>query len=81
MFTIFEDRVTHPLYRYTEVGHARRPKTEAELPRATSCRLDRISRETQWHASPHLLSGFLRGVRAILREWRRRKKIGSSLLG
>jgi uncharacterized protein YjiS (DUF1127 family) len=29
--------------------------------------------ERQWQASPHRLRGFLSGVRAVLREWRRRK--------
>jgi uncharacterized protein YjiS (DUF1127 family) len=74
MFTIFEeDRVTQPLYRYTRIGRARRLRTKAELSQAASCCPDRISQETQWRASPHRLSGFLRGVRATLREWRRRK--------
>ena len=73
MFTIFEeDRVTQPLYRYTRIGRARRLRTKAELSQATCCP-DRISQETQWHASPHRLSGFLRCVRAALREWRQRK--------
>ena len=74
MFTIFEeDRVTQPLYRNTRVVRARKLRTKAELPRATSCCPDRISQETQWHASPRRLSGSLRGVGATLREWRRRK--------
>jgi uncharacterized protein YjiS (DUF1127 family) len=74
MFAIFkEDRVTQPLYRPTRIGRARRLRTKAELSRATSGCPDRISQETQWLASPHRLSGFLSGVRATLREWRRRK--------
>ena len=64
MFTIFdEDRVTHPLYQYTRISPARKLRTKAEFPPATSYR----------HTYPHRLSGFLRGVRATLREWRRRK--------
>ena len=71
MFTISEeDRVTQPLYRYTRVVRARKLRTKAELSRATS---GWISRQTQWHASPHRLSGFLRRVRATLGEWRRRR--------
>ena len=74
MLTIFEeDRVTHPLYRYTRISPARKLRTKAEFPPATSCCPDRISQETHRHTSPHWLSGFLRGVRATLREWRRRK--------
>ena len=70
MSAIFkEDRVTQPLYRPTRIGRARRLRTKAELSRVTSCCPDRIPLETQWQASPHLLSG----VRATLREWRRRK--------
>ena len=71
MFAIFkEDRVTQPLYRPTRIGRARRPRTKAELSPARSGCPDRIiPLETQWQASPHLLSG----VRATLREWRRRK--------
>ena len=71
MFAIFkEDRVTQPLYRPTR---ARRPRTKAELSPAASGCPDRIPLDTQWQASPHLLSGFLSSVRATLREWRRRK--------
>ena len=60
-----EDRVKQPL--------SWRLKTRAELPRATSCYPDRIPQETQRQASPHRLGGFLNGVRAALREWRRRR--------
>ena len=71
MFTISEeDRVTQPLCLYTRIGRPLRLRTQAELSRATS---GWISRQTQWHASPHRLSGFLRGVRAKLGEWRRRR--------
>jgi uncharacterized protein YjiS (DUF1127 family) len=63
MFAIFkEDRVTQPIYRSTRIGRARGLRTKAGIPR-----------ETQWQASPRRLSGFLRGVCATLREWRRRK--------
>jgi uncharacterized protein YjiS (DUF1127 family) len=75
MFAIVkEDRVEQPLYRANGVVRGWRPKTRAEWLRATSCCADRIPQEAQWQASPHRLSGFLRGVRAALREWRRRKK-------
>jgi uncharacterized protein YjiS (DUF1127 family) len=60
-----EDRVEQPL--------SWRVKTRAELPRAAFCYPDRIPQETQRQASPHRLSGFLNGVRAALREWRRRR--------
>ena len=74
MFAIFkEDRVPQPFYRSTRIGRAWRPRTKAEMSRARSCGPDRISQETQWHASPHRLSDFLSDVRAALREWRRRK--------
>ena len=74
MSAIFkEDRVTEPLYRPTRIGCARRLRTKAELSRVTSCCPDRIPLEKQWQASPHGLRGFLSGVRAVLREWRRRK--------
>ena len=59
-----EDRVKQPL--------SWRLKTRAELPLA-SCYADRIPQETQRQASPHGLGGFLNGVRAALREWRRRR--------
>ena len=74
MFAIVkEDRVKQPLYRSNGVVRGWRLKTRAEWLRATSCCPDRISQETHRHTSPHWLSGFLRGVRATLREWRRRK--------
>ena len=74
MFAIFkEDRVTQPFYGTSRIGRARRPRTEADMSRERSCSPDRISPETQWQPSLHLLSGFLRGVRAVLREWRCRK--------
>jgi len=74
MFAIFkEDRVAQPLYRSTKIGRARSLRTKGELSRATSSCPDRILRETPWQASPRRLSGFLSGVRATLREWRRRK--------
>src|SRR5215472_13613063 len=74
MYAIFkEDRVTQPLYQPTRIGRARRLRTKAELSRATSCCVDRIPLERQRQASLHRLRGFLSGVRAVLREWRRRK--------
>src|ERR1700730_4905779 len=68
-----EDRVKQPLYRSTRIVRAWRPTTNAELSRATSCWPDRIPPGTQWQAFPPRLSGFLRGVRAALREWRQRR--------
>ncbi len=66
MFAIVkEDRVKQPF--------SWRLKTRAELSRAMSCCPDRIPQETQRQASPHRLGGFLRGVHAALREWRRRR--------
>jgi uncharacterized protein YjiS (DUF1127 family) len=63
MLAIFkEDRLTRPLYRSARNGRARRLRTNAGTPR-----------ETQWQASPRRPSGFLRGVYATLREWRRRR--------
>jgi uncharacterized protein YjiS (DUF1127 family) len=74
MYGIFkEERVTQPLYRPTRIGRARRLRTNAELSRATSCCADRIPLERQRQASLHRLCGFLSGVGAVLREWRRRK--------
>jgi uncharacterized protein YjiS (DUF1127 family) len=69
-----EDRVKQPLYRANEVVRDWRPKTGAELPRATSCYPARVRQEAQWQTSLHRLSGFLSAVRATLREWRRRRK-------
>jgi uncharacterized protein YjiS (DUF1127 family) len=74
MFAIVkEDRVKQPLYRSNGVVRGWRLKTRAEWLRATSCCADRIPQETQRQASSHRLSGFLSGVRAALREWRRRR--------
>ena len=74
MFAIFNaERVTQPLYRPTGIVRARKLRTKAELSAATSSYSDRIPQETGWQASPRGLSGFLSGVRAALREWRRRK--------
>jgi uncharacterized protein YjiS (DUF1127 family) len=74
MFANFkEDRATQPLYRSTRIGRTRRLGPKAELSPATSSCADRIPRKTQWQASPRRLSGFLSGVRAKLREWRKRK--------
>ena len=74
MFAIFkEDWVTQPFYHFTRMGRAQRLRTNAELSRATSSYSGRILRETQRQAAPRRLSGFLSGVRAVLREWRQRK--------
>ena len=82
MFAIVkENRVKQPLYRSNGVVRGWRLKTRAEWLRATSCGADRIPQETQWQASPHRLSGFLRHLRAALREWRRRKNGRASSLG
>ena len=74
MFAIVkEDRVKQPLYRASGAFRGWRLKTRAELLQATSCYPDRVPQETQWQASLHRLRGFLSGVRAALREWRRRR--------
>jgi hypothetical protein len=74
MFAIFnEERVTQALYRPTGIVRARKLRTKAELSPAMSSYPDRIPQETRWQASPRGLGGFLSGVRAALREWRRRK--------
>jgi uncharacterized protein YjiS (DUF1127 family) len=74
MFTIFNaERVTQPLYRPTGIVRARKLRTNAELSPATSSCPDWIPQETRWQASPRRLGGFLSGVRAALREWRRRR--------
>jgi hypothetical protein len=71
MFAIFkEDRVPQPFYRSTRIGRARRPRTKADMSRARSCGPDRISQETQWHASPRRLSDFLSDVRVAEEPWR-----------
>jgi len=75
MFAIVkEDRVKQPLYRSNGVVRGWKLKTRAEWLRAASCCADRIPQETHRQASSHRLSGFLSGVRAALREWRRRRK-------
>jgi uncharacterized protein YjiS (DUF1127 family) len=68
-----EGRVKQPLYRSTRIVRAWRPRTNAELSRATSYWPDRMPPGTQWQAFQHRLSGFLRGVGAALREWRQRR--------
>src|ERR1700739_4933617 len=68
-----EDRVKQPLYRPNGVIRGWRLKTRAEWLRATPYCADRIPQETQRQASSHPLSGFLSGVRAVLREWRQRR--------
>ena len=68
-----QDRVRQSLYRANEVVSDWGLKTRAELSRATSCYPDRFPQETPSQASLHRLRGFLSGVRAALREWRRRK--------
>jgi uncharacterized protein YjiS (DUF1127 family) len=74
MFAIVkEDRVKQPLYRSNGVVRGWKLKTRAEWLRAASCCADRIPQETRRQASSHRLSGFLSGVRAALREWRRRR--------
>jgi len=74
MHAIFkEDRVAQPLYRPPRIGCAQRLRTKAELSRATSGSADWIPMERQRQASLHRLRGFLRDVRAVLREWRQRK--------
>jgi uncharacterized protein YjiS (DUF1127 family) len=74
MFAIVkEDRVKQPLYRANGVVRGWRLKTRAELSGATSCYPARVPQKTQWQASLHRLSGFLRAVRAALREWRQRR--------
>jgi uncharacterized protein YjiS (DUF1127 family) len=73
MFAIFkEDRVKQP-HRSARIVHAWRLRTKAESSGATSCCPNWIPQETQWQVSPHRLSGVLNGMRAALREWRRRK--------
>jgi uncharacterized protein YjiS (DUF1127 family) len=70
MFAISkEDRVQRRLYRSTRTSRAWNPKTKAEFSRAAPW----IPEETLWQALPHRLTGFLSGVGAVLREWRRRR--------
>jgi uncharacterized protein YjiS (DUF1127 family) len=74
MFAIFNaERVTQPLYRPTGIVRARKLRTNAELSPATSSCPDWIPQETRWQASPRRVGGFLSGVRAALRECRRRR--------
>jgi uncharacterized protein YjiS (DUF1127 family) len=74
MFAIFNgERVTQPLYRPTVIVRARKRRTNAELSPAMSSCPDRIPQETPWQASSRRLGGLLSGVRAALREWRRRR--------
>lgn len=74
MFAIVkEDRVEQPLYRSNGVVRGWRLKTGAEWLRATPRCAHRLPQETRWQASPHRLSSFLSGVRAVLREWRQRR--------
>jgi uncharacterized protein YjiS (DUF1127 family) len=51
---------------------SQRLKPKAELSLVSRCP-DLIRHETQRQASRHLLSGFARGMRGVLREWWRRK--------
>ena len=74
MFAISkEDWVQRRLYRSTRISRAWNPKTKADLPRAAPWRPARIPEETLRQAFPHRLTGFLNGVGAVLREWRRRR--------
>ena len=68
-----EDRVQRRPYRSTKTSRAWHPKTKAEFSRAAPWRPERIPEETLWQAFPHRLTGFLSGVVAVLREWRRRR--------
>jgi uncharacterized protein YjiS (DUF1127 family) len=74
MFAISkEDRVQQRLYQSTRTSRAWNPKTKAALSRAAPWRPERIPEATLWQAFPHRLTGFLSGVGAVLREWRRRR--------
>ena len=74
MFAIVkEDRVKQSLYRSNGVVRGWRLKTRAELSPAASCYPDWVPQETPSQASAHRLRSFLSGVRAVLRDWRRRK--------
>lgn len=74
MFAIFNgERVTQPLYRPTGIVRARKLRTKAELSPATSSCLDQIPQETRWQLLRAGWGGFQNGVRAALREWRRRR--------
>ena len=74
MFAIVkEDRGKQSLYRANGGVRGWRLKTRAEQSRATLCYPDRVPQESPSQATPHWLRSFLSGVRAVLREWRRRK--------
>ena len=74
MFAIVkEDRFKQSLHRANEVVRDWTPKTRAELSRATSGSPARFRQETRWRPSPRQLGCFMSGVRAALREWRRRR--------
>jgi uncharacterized protein YjiS (DUF1127 family) len=74
MFAISkEDRVRRQLYRPTRTSRTWNPKTKAELSRAAPWRPERIPEETLGQAFPRRPTGFLSGVGAVLREWRRRR--------
>jgi uncharacterized protein YjiS (DUF1127 family) len=68
-----EDPLRQSLYRSTGIVRIGRPSTKAQLSRTTSRCPGRIPENTQRQAFRHRLSGFLRGVRATLREWRQRR--------
>ena len=68
-----EDPLKQPLYRSTGIVCVGRARTKAQLSPTTSRSPGRIPQETQRQAFRHRLSGFLRGVRATLREWRQRR--------
>ena len=75
MFAIVkEDRFKQSLHRANEVVRDWTLKTRAELSRATSGSPARFRQETQRQASLQRLGDFLGAVRAMLREWRRRRK-------
>jgi uncharacterized protein YjiS (DUF1127 family) len=68
-----EDPLGQSLYRSTGIVRIGRPGTKAQLSRTTSRCPGRTPEKTQRQAFRHWLSGFLRGVRATLREWRQRR--------
>jgi uncharacterized protein YjiS (DUF1127 family) len=74
MFAIFNgERFTQPLYRPT--GIVSRPETEdkSRVVAGNFLLPDRIPQETLWQLLRAGWGGFLSGVRAALREWRRRR--------
>jgi uncharacterized protein YjiS (DUF1127 family) len=75
MFAIFNGaRVTQPLYRPTGIVRARKLRTKAGLsPATSSCCPDRIPQEARSQLLRAGWGGFQNGVRAALREWRRRR--------